>query len=78
MLITPNLSALIDDIAKSLNKQFRYIPTAPVESQKAYEASIKDATEGIATALHTHVTGFNVDMFYKQTGYPGTHPIHQK
>lgn len=78
MLTNSRTRALIEDIATAMNEQFRYIPTAPVESQTAYEAAIKDCTVGIATVLHQHFTDFNVDWFYKESGYPGTHPNHKK
>lgn len=76
MLNTPNVNRLITDIAEAFNEQMRYIPSAPVESQSAYEAAIKDTIVGVATAIHKNVSSFDVDLFYRNARYPGTHPIH--
>jgi len=78
MIQTPAISKLVLDLARSLEEQFRYIPSAPIEAQEFYEAAIKDSTIAVATALHKHIGDFNVDTFYLAAGYPGTHPIHSR
>lgn len=77
MLRTENVDRMTSDIASEFSKQFRYLLKAPVEKQADYEAAIKDSVIGVATALHRHISAFNVDSFYAQCGYPGTHPVHK-
>ena len=81
VLRTPALNALIGDLANSLKVQFDYVENEMLLEDDgriaSYTAAIKDATQATAAALCKHIGDFDVDEFYKMSGYPGTYPIHK-
>ena len=74
--IIPEMYAMIEDIAKSLDGQLKWVYTYPTEQQKYYEAAIRDDIVAMAIVVHKYCPGYDMDLFYRQAGYTGTHPVH--
>lgn len=79
----PAFQAFVEDIAEHFAKQHAAIndmlernPEEEHPSLKCFKAQLRDDIIGVAILIRKHDSDYDLNKFYKKSGYEGTHPIH--
>lgn len=69
-------SSIVTDICRAFAQQMLEVTRFSEDHQKTYEAAIRDDIIAIAHVVHEHYPDFNMDEYYRLSGYEGTIPVH--
>lgn len=66
---------VIEDLAEGLAKQYEFIEMVEDETKREkYTVQLRDDTIMIANVVHSHNVFYDMDRFYRQSGYKGIAP----
>lgn len=68
--------AVISDIENYFHEQFASLWLFSDDSQPKYKAQLLDDITGMAVIVRTYRPDYDIDRFYINCGWIGTHPIH--